>query len=140
MTEIKFDDDVPQEIQDAALPIVERWAWLIPQWCLWLSVGNTTRASEDGGCATNTTREEYRFARIMLTPVWLEENDRDREFEIVHEILHIPIAPMHELMGAAMEKSDNEPYKALVEEQWRKAMEGAVQDLAYALMNRASDH
>lgn len=138
MTKVEFDEDVPQEIKKAALPIVERWAWLIPQWCLWLRVGNTTILPENGGYAMNTTREEYRFARIMLTPAWLEENDRDREFGIVHEILHIPIAPMHELMGTAMEKSDNEPYKALVEEQWRKAMEGAVQDLAYALMDHAA--
>jgi len=137
MTEILFDDDVPREIKGAALPIVERWAWLVPQWCLWLHVGNTTVLPENGGYALSTTREEYRFARITLTPGWLEEAEREREFGIVHELLHIPIAPMHQLMGTAMEKSENEPYKALVEEQWRKAMEGAVQDLAHALVNHA---
>ena len=137
MTELVFDRDMPQELQDAVRPYVERWLWVAPTWCHTVFVGNIIDVPR-GQCGENTTLVQYREARVSVAPGWLEQPPKRREAMILHELLHIPLAPAGELLIHASESTSNDAWRELLENQWRKAIEGAVQDLTHALMDHAA--
>ena len=137
MAEIIYNNDVPAELRDAVQPHLDKWAWLIPTWCHRVRVGNTLDGSE-GMTADNQTQPEYRAAYIRFSPLWLELDDGRREETAIHELLHIPIEPMRQVLTDLLRTSTNEPLVDLVAEQWRLAFEGTVQDLTYAIQKRVA--
>ena len=133
MTELVFDPDMPRELQDAVRPYLERWLWVAPTWCHTVLVDNIIDVPSNQ-CGENTTLVQYREARISIAPNWLEQPPGRRESMVLHELMHIPFAPAGELLIEASESTNNEAWRELLENQWRKAIEGAVQDLTHALM------
>jgi len=139
MTRTRYDEKIPVEVLESLAPLVDKWLWLVPTWCHELHVHyEGVIGEEPDAYASNSTVPEYRGARIRVAGSWLERDDRNREEAVVHELLHIPIAPMRCVLLDSVACTDNVPFKELVEENWRIAMEGAVCDLAHSLMEKAA--
>lgn len=133
--QLEWGEDIPPEYRDAVGPLLYEFAWLVPPWCRLIRVMNAV-AAQNEETATMDLREEYRFARLTLTPWFLEGDPSTRRRVVVHELLHVFIAPMAEVLFGLLEQTENEPLRGIVRNQWHKAMESGIQDLAYAITGR----
>ena len=138
MLTVLWNDDVPREYRDAAESILNEYLWLVPPWCRTLRIQNTV-AAENGETAAVETRVEYRWAKLTLTPWFLEGDAITRTRVIAHELLHISLTAAADVFANVVAATDNEPFKDLAKEEWRKALEAGTQDLAYAIAGREED-
>ena len=85
--------------------------------------------------ASSSAQPEYRQAQLLIHPGWLAEVHATRVHGIIHELVHIPVAPMvvehNDLAGRLMD--DAPRFCGYAKEQWRRVFEGAVQDIAVAI-------
>lgn len=127
---------LPNEVRLALQPILVQYLWILPGWCRTLRLDY--HLSDNGADASTSGEFEYRQARIHIHGGWLDGSPSIRRAEIIHELLHIPLLPMvdnhNEDIGRLFEDSEAPKFKATLEEQWRKSFEGAVQDLAYSIL------
>lgn len=138
MTEIKWMPDVPDEYREASESLLKEYLWLVPAWCQTLRVQNNVGA-KGGEAASTETRPEYRHARITLTPWFLECDAGARRQIVIHELLHIGLAAAADVFANVLAATENEPFRDLAEEEWRKASEAGIQDLAHAIAGREED-
>lgn len=114
-------------------PLIKKHAHLIPSWCHVLHCDFATE-SEDGVIASITPLVEYRKAYLYIHSVYLGCDEEERERAVVHELLHLQIAPVANV-AAQLIRSIVTPESALAEWAWeeqRRAVEGAVEDLRLA--------
>jgi hypothetical protein len=126
----------PPEVRRSLAPLLRSYLWLVPGWCRQLGVG--FQADGDGADASTSCDPEYRQAWIRFHSGWLDANPTQRRLEVIHEVLHIALAPMsgeqREAVDRLFDDGDAPKYKATLQEQWRKAFEGTVQDIAFAVL------
>jgi hypothetical protein len=134
MTTIFWLIDVPEEVQAAAAPFVDKWTTLIPTWCHTLKIGWN---DEHKDCSMTAEADvEYRMATITFNPAWLSA--RDREGDVVHELIHLQLWPMTHFTDDLIARVTNEvPWLAeFMKEQWRQRFEGVVEDIRLSLMGK----
>lgn len=137
-TTVDYAVDMPKELRDAVRPHLDRWLWVVPPWCRIIHVCHRHACDDTPGIvASNETSVEYRWARVAVYPAWLDQDDDERSRSALHELLHVILAPMHDVLSGVLEQTENEPFASTVEEDFRRAMEGAVQDLTFALVEAA---
>lgn len=132
--------DVPWEIREPVTEALRRWGFLIPAAIETLGVEYWQGQTDNDGKAVNASaamnaQSEYRQAFLSIYGGWLMDSEDERQRSILHEILHIPIAPMADGHKDAIERllHDAPVFQGYAIEQWRVATEGAVQDLRNAL-------
>ncbi|HSW29284.1 MAG TPA: hypothetical protein VLH75_07280 [Longimicrobiales bacterium] len=125
----------PHEVRAALRPILLDYLWLVPSWCQTLYVRWNERPEDGDQSAGSDAQPEYRQAQLTICPGWLSAVHQSRISAVVHELLHLPLAPMViEHVGLTKRLLDDaERFHAYSEEQWRRVFEGAVQDLAAAV-------
>lgn len=125
----------PQEIRAALRPVLSDYLWLVPSWCQTLYVRWDDRPEEADTTASASAQPEYRQAQLTICPGWLGAVHASRRTALVHELLHLPLAPMViEHSDLATRLLDDAPaFRGYSQEQWRRAFEGSVQDLAAAV-------
>lgn len=132
--------DCPAEVQKALAPLLKKHAGLVPGWCARLNVTWDPEGAEPGAVMAVSVSPEYREVCMAVMATWLSGTPEAREDAIVHELAHIPLAPMVNLMRTFMaqvaEEAPLELVGVVLEEQWRVAYEGAVQDLTHAWLRR----
>lgn len=132
---------LPPEVRQAVRPLVIRHLWLLPDWCRRLQVRyeqTMNHEGDEGPAAHFSALSEYRFGELVLHGGFLDENPRERELTVIHELLHCPTAPLASEHEQAIERlfegSRAPKYEATLQENWRRVYEGCVQDLAYSIM------
>lgn len=137
MTIIAWGAETPAEVRAAVEPILDRYRHLIPGWCRSLHVTYRDTGSEEGNILTTGASPEYRHGWINILPAWLGETGESRERAIVHELIHLPLTPMvqmvEDLLTRLLDEGGAPQFHGFAQEQWRRAFEGAVQDLAYSI-------
>lgn len=125
----------PQEIRGALRPILADYLWLVPSWCQTLYVRWDDSPEDRAASASSSAQPEYRQAQLTICPGWIGGVHAVRVSELVHELLHLPLAPMvvehHDLAKRLLD--DAPQFRGYTEEQWRRVFEGAVQDMAAAI-------
>lgn len=125
---INITPGVPDEVQQALIPHLNKWLFLVPSWCHELCVcwgGYDTDAA-----LSITVHCEYRRADLFVHPDFLSNHER-REAQVIHELMHITTEPMaktiRDLRVLALEK--NHDLRPLIDEQIRMAIESVTCDL-----------
>ncbi len=142
MLTIRWDDGFPAEARRAVLPVVQQYLWLVPGWCRVLALvwrdWHEDDVAGDSAAASTSTEVEYRHATLFVHAPWLSATPTERRANLIHELLHIPMAPMVDEQRATIRAlfADGEApkFQAHIEEQWRQRFEGSVQDLAFAIL------
>lgn len=131
---IRFDKTVPREVRDALKPILKRWRHLIPSWCHSLEI-HWSDDSDDGVVARTLTQLEYRNALIQICPIWLRYPDDQREKYVVHELLHVVLAPAQDFAANLIKNvvPEDDKTREWIENEERRAFEMCVCDLQTAL-------
>jgi hypothetical protein len=124
---------MPADVRAVVEPALTRHLHRVPAWLdrlyVRLDVSDTNEAEI-------TTRPEYRFATLRIMAGWLSLSEAERHRNIRHELAHIPLEPMcdafRDLLDALAPEDDEPraPLRAWALEQWRRAIEGAVCDVA----------
>jgi hypothetical protein len=91
------------------------------------------------GCSLSTQVVfEYRFAELVVRPLWLEQRDEIKRDNCIHELVHLHVNPMFDYanntIGVLL--SDDEKGKVLSQEALRRFCEGATQDLTDTIFKR----
>ncbi len=132
---------MPPEVRDAFRPILLRYLWLAPSWCHTLSVAYRQLDSEGNAHveAEYASSSEYRKGWITLYSGWLDSPPPERVATVVHELLHLPIAPMKGEHGDVIDtlcpKDESPKFHQHLREQARQRLEGTVQDLTAAILS-----
>lgn len=126
----------PDEVFRAVLPHVKRWVWLAPSWCHELHVFHDNDDGEPGDSLSMCAQYGYRFAQLNVRSEWLGNDDATRGTEVLHEILHIVLAPAQQFGDGIIEKAIPAAMRAWVEASWHEAIESATCDLERALAAR----
>lgn len=126
---IVYRADVPVEVREAIAPYLTRWASLVPRWCHDLTVVWNDRDTESGALSV-AVYYEYRNADIEILANFLTNPD-DRERQVVHELMHLQLAPLvstSEALRDAVVKQVPE-MKSWANEQLRQSEEATTCDL-----------
>jgi hypothetical protein len=83
-----------------------------------------------------TVMPEYRYARLFVYPRFLALSGARREEAVMHELAHVAIQPLGELVETVIESylGEGSPERKLLEEIARRVEESAVEDVTMAFM------
>jgi len=132
---VEFRNHVPKEFQLAIEPIIERWKWLLPPWLHLLVV---TASSDQEPSLSITVDYEYRWAYLYIHPGWIGGSDEMRERNLVHELMHIHLARIHNMIDDLANRTMEEgsAFRQWAENEWDKCFEATVTDLQHVIMER----
>lgn len=121
---------MPDELRQAAEPILERCRGLVPPWMarVWL-VWN--RYPPGTAQASSDTCVEYRYGRIVFYPAWLDESPEGRERIVIHECLHFSVSPLADWVELFLPRviKENDPLLDTAKDEIQRRLEAAVTDL-----------
>lgn len=132
MAEVVYTGDWQGDVKTIVEIALEPHLHLVPGWCrsLYVRFESDGTANDSAGVHVNY---EYRHAVMYIRPAWLEEMPVDREKAIIHEIVHLHVQPMktvfHDLASKMVADRGAEAFAI---ERFREALEGSVEDLAWA--------
>ena len=122
---------MPKDLKDAATPLLSKHGSILPGWVKLLTI----RYDDDMVGANATIASEQIYGRCTLTfgAGWLNLDAAEREWTVVHELLHPQLAPLEraleEWLGALPLKM-----RAVADTRFEGAIEEAVSGLAYVLV------
>jgi hypothetical protein len=126
--------EMPEEVRAVVEPLLEKHLHRVPSWCNTLAVTSGS-SSEARVVATVEADYEYRQARISFTPLFLSENKKNRESTIVHELAHLPLAPIRDwVLDTIKALLTDETMQQYLFAQYHKLEEGAVQDITHSVL------
>lgn len=125
---------VPKELRDAATPLLAAHARLVPGWVKLLGV----RYDDDMADAVACIQSEQIYGRCTLTfgPAWLNCDEAEREWTVVHELLHSQLSPLERALEEWLVQLPAKMRK-VAEARFDGALEEAVSGLAYALVKES---
>lgn len=133
MSKFVYDTDFPTLVLADIQPYLERYEWLIPGWCSKVLVGWRAENQEGGNAVLQCdVHYEYRWARVTVFGIWIDQDPRSKPDLIIHELLHITVEPLHEWVYAKLGlllKDDIRLRDSLRQDE-RDISESVVQDLA----------
>ncbi|HEY4699383.1 MAG TPA: hypothetical protein VIH27_03325 [Nitrososphaerales archaeon] len=128
----------PPEVRNVVRPILLNYLWLVPPWIRVLHLGyGVSKTDNYWAEGSSETNEHYRWTNITIFGHWLDSNESNRRLSIIHELLHISLAPMAEehvqVINRLFEDGEAPKFRATLNENWKRVMESAVQDLAFSI-------
>jgi hypothetical protein len=139
---VEWGVDLPREIRAALEPYVMRYLDILPPWCHTLFVCAEKDPKEKAETyASMKTDYRYRRARMVITPVFLEGTDEEREQTIIHEFVHVLNAPMVDFNDQLIElvKQNDPDLSKLLETLQEGGMEAATEDTCMVLWRLTAD-
>jgi hypothetical protein len=133
--------EMPKEVRRIVEPLVKKHLHLLPPWCIQLSIKyGETKDDIERAVAYIEVEPQYLQARLTICRLYLEQDDYNRESTIVHELLHVAIAPIQSFMEHLMKIYVAEESEVAT---WRdnfntEVIEGVVQSLMHSLSPRVS--
>ncbi len=113
----------------AVVPVVRKWIRLAPSWCHSLRLEYSPDLKDaDAAC---TPDSQYRRAVIEFAAAFFSGTEKEQERLIVHELLHLALAPLTEFVDDALERltEGDEDFLAWVSDQWEERVDGVVEDI-----------
>lgn len=118
-----------------ALDFVRRWAFLLPGWCIRLTVddwkngemGEFASMESDPGCVSATLYIHPGYAGLSAT---------QREETVVHELLHAALAEVDVVWETWSDTLRPKRLRAVARKAYNTATEKAVSHLAHHLVDR----
>jgi hypothetical protein len=139
--EIKFDSDVPVEIQLAVIPVVKENIWLAPSWIEFIYF--RFEESTTGASLSSSIVEEYRKIVIFVRSNWLKASHEQRASDIRHEIVHAILDPLYQagfkILSSCLDKERDKKLWDWAEEELRLGVEKATVDLEFALKRKLAE-
>lgn len=133
MITIRFDPEVPKEVEEAIRPLIDKWLWLLPTWAHLLYVVWTSHEAS----LSTTCDEEYRKVRLYVHPGWLMGSPELRDSNVCHEFVHVAVDPLHRFGGEVIDVLEkNSALHKWATEHLRLAVERTTCDLEYAIRHR----
>ena len=126
---------VPQDLRDAATPLLHEHKRLVPGWVKFLSMKYDDNLADE--YANACSEQNYGRASLTFGPGWLNLDSTEREWVVVHELGHIALAPLERAIEQVLEGLPKR-LKQLCEKLYEDALEESVSGLAYALVKEGS--
>lgn len=137
-TSVEWHRSLPPDIKAQVRPWIAKYKFLIPTWLRCLSI----RYQDNIGgswVAEIDVQWEYRQARLVIVPIWREQDEAFQELTIAHELTHIALAPMDSWTKTLIESVTDEPLRAVLEKDWERMHEGSTEDISLAIHRRIKD-
>lgn len=86
---------MPVEVRESVQPLLRQWLFVLPDWVnrLYVSWGDKHESAEGARCQISAT-PAYRYLQLTVYGSWLNDHPIDRRRSIIHEMSHIPHAPL----------------------------------------------
>jgi len=129
---------VPKELKPEIRKHVGYLIKLCPGWVHRLSVEYSTDTKYGPECkATMTSDYKYRHAHLTIYPPWIWLDEEQKKAVIIHEAVHILVAPLHQLFADSVKAlfADDEKMEQFIHNAWDVAHEATVEDLARAFID-----
>ena len=131
MVKFEFLGDWPADVLQIAKPVILEYLHLLPGWCLSLHI--RFEDSNESQSAAVSVSYGGRHTVMYIRPGWLQESLEDRHKAILHEIAHIHVQPIKCVFTDLCNKGiEDKAFQDFVWEQFKDALEGSVEDLAWA--------
>lgn len=140
---VEFSEDVPPFLFRHVLPVVRRHVNLIPHWCDQLTILWRPEGNEDPELGTERPLEcrpvtRYRRALVWVTPAAAGLSSQNRTEGILHELMHLQLAPLMRLVETEGAELDNQPKVCrLMTDRLEQTIQSLVQ--AYLMKNKAGE-
>jgi hypothetical protein len=132
--------NVPKEFQPTIQPLVGYMIKLCPGWVRQITVYFVTNQDQGEHCRA-TMDADYKYRRVVLKiyPPFLDDNAEEQKRTIVHEALHILLAPLQNFVVDTFEAvlKDNPKVLELVKVNWHSANEAVTEDLTTMTIDSA---
>lgn len=135
---IKFDADFPAELKPLIGGLLNEWKWLCPIWLQKIMVGYFPDQETMDRCSLEwTLSQDYRHARLRVTPNILHYSEWEKRDMMVHEIFHCFTIPFkHVCLTAFKDLAVEEPMYSILCRQIEEAMEQVTQDFAFSIARK----
>lgn len=138
-TKVTLDKDFDKEQSQVLQDLMCHDSILVPKNWISIFVEKSEKASEEDEDATACIFVEpaYRYATMWIYPGFWEQSTEQRRFAIVHELLHIRVAPMRQFGRSAIKAmaTEDSPVYNVMESSFTRDEESVVQDLAQMWVN-----
>jgi hypothetical protein len=130
---VLYQDGVPLEVAGILQPLFDKWLKLVPTWCHEIEVSwNEPDETEQGVVLAICPSVEYRRAEFAVFPKWLTEKKASREQAVVHELVHLLLAPLTEFYDDVIDRLGAK-LAEYVRTQHERAFESVVVDVTNVL-------
>lgn len=145
IADITWGKLTPPEMREMIEPIIDRYAWLIPPSIHELHIKYFDYSVDEKNVPTDhvasiRVEDDYRRAIMDIYSCWMDGDDRERRFNIIHELCHIhtslPSNFYKRALSLAFPKDEDRGMGyAMAIDEGRRVTESATQDLAWIILN-----
>lgn len=136
---ITVDQSVPTEVADIVDHSLRRWNAVLPRWIDTVRIG-CFEAGDGVDQLAVVVRSEYRYMEITVYAKFLTLTPEERSRAVLHELCHATLGPLadliEDLIKSCLEKGS--PARKIMDLQMTRAIEGAVEDMALAVLRAPS--
>ncbi|MFP5265126.1 MAG: hypothetical protein ACLGJB_24825 [Blastocatellia bacterium] len=131
----------PREVRRPLVAMAERYAWLIPAWCIEVHLRyQNADLQSSTAIARTSVNYEYRAACMTVFSSWFDGNDRQRRKNLAHEFCHIITAPMADYVADLIRQIiPDQMLQAVIHEEHTKRVESVVEDMASMIIQMEDD-
>lgn len=127
--------DFPQDKYEIVQQALDQTIFLIPAWCVRLSVRYVQTPSDPGNVSRVHTNYPYRWASVEIHKEFFDE-DMDPLEIMVHELLHIALAPAHDWAMTAIRENTSELLSKSLSQEFNDRIEMTTTDLESAIARK----
>jgi hypothetical protein len=122
----------PREVRRPLVAMAERYAWLIPAWCVEVHLRyQNANPQSSTAIAKTSVNYEYRAAYIVVFSSWFDGDEHQRRKNLAHEFCHIINAPLADYVADVILKITPDPtLQAVILEEHAKRVESITEDMA----------
>jgi hypothetical protein len=128
---IEFAEDFPGELKSPARRMLKTFGAYL---CGAVDLIHVSFVDQESSEARVDVLTRYRAAHVQLAASWATLSEEDREHVICHELAHIPLEPVFKMLGTAFTQLRHDESKAIAQEWFTEALEGATEDVARAVL------
>lgn len=123
----------PGEIREALEPLLARWAELLPPW---LQDFRVEWVADLDKLMEVRVHHSNRWAVLRVGPGWLQESPEEREVTVVHEFVHVLLAPLRRAVDLVVDgvAPEDAAFHRLAQSAITDGEESAVEDAARAII------
>lgn len=127
---------VPQDLRDAATPLLATHKRLLPSWVKLFELRYDDAMADANACVVS----DQNYSRVTLTfgSGWLNCDKEEREWVLVHEVVHAQLAPLERALESVMVALPKR-LRQVCEKLYEDALEESVSGLAYALVKESTE-
>lgn len=129
---VTYDKSVNESILPLVKSRLEKYLFLIPDWCQNVLIFFKTH-NPDGDSLACSTSFHYRFTHINVYPTFFD--DDQWEISVIHEMIHILQSPYTNKVESMIEKFVPPSIAEYLVEELIKEEEGITQDMALKFFN-----